>query len=145
MPRQQNALVCVADAGTQPAGLGARLAQSLREALPMRLVLENRFAPLAAIDDLVDRAGILDSQLADHAGRVAAAASCVIIKTPLQAPAMDGGRVKETAQGRSCEGGAGAAIASRNDANSSVDRATAASGQPGLCESFAVAGKTGIE
>src|SRR6266498_377621 len=62
-----------------------------------------------------------------------------------QASAMEGGRVQETAQGRSCEGEAGAAIASRNDANSSVHRATAASGQPGLCESFAVAGKTGIE
>ena len=63
-----------------PAGLGARLAQGLDEALPMRLVLEKRFAPATAIHDVLDLTGILDSQLAGHAGRMAALASYVIIK-----------------------------------------------------------------
>ena len=37
-------------------------------------------APLAAIHTVVDRAGILDAQLASHDGRVARAASCGKIK-----------------------------------------------------------------
>jgi len=49
-----------------PAGLGASLAQGLDEALPIRVVFEDGFAPIAAIQDVVDRAGIFDAQLAQH-------------------------------------------------------------------------------
>jgi hypothetical protein len=72
------------DVGVQlPAGLGARLAQRLDEALPIRLVLEDRLAVVAAIHDAVDRTGILDSHLARHDARVTRAALVVNIKTPL--------------------------------------------------------------
>jgi len=55
-----------------PAGLGAHLDEGFDEALAIGLVLEDPLAPVAAIYDVVDRAGILDSQLAGHDGRVAA-------------------------------------------------------------------------
>jgi hypothetical protein len=53
-----------------PARLGARLAQRLDETLVIQLVLKDQLAPVTAIHDVVDRAGIFDSQLAGHAGRV---------------------------------------------------------------------------
>jgi len=64
----------------QAGGLGARLAQRLDETLPILVIVEDRFAPVAAIHDVVDRSGILDSQLARHAGRMARAASGINIK-----------------------------------------------------------------
>ncbi len=62
-----------------PAGLGASLGKSFNEAMAVHIVLEDRLAPVAAIHDVVDRAGILDAQLAGHDGRVARAASRVNI------------------------------------------------------------------
>ncbi len=50
-----------------PAGLGARLPQGLQETLPIRVVLENGFTAVTAIHDVIDRAGILDSEFAGHA------------------------------------------------------------------------------
>ena len=56
------------------------LAQRLDETLAIRVILEDRLAPVAAIHDVVNRAGILDSEFASHAGRMAIAALCVNIK-----------------------------------------------------------------
>ena len=55
-----------------PAGLGASLGEGFDEALVIRLVQADRFAPVAAIHDVVNRTEIFDSQLAGHDGRVAA-------------------------------------------------------------------------
>jgi hypothetical protein len=63
-----------------PAGLAARLTQRLDEALLIRVVFEDGFAPVPAIHDVVNRARILDSQLAGHAGRVGQTTSDVNIK-----------------------------------------------------------------
>ena len=66
-----------------PAGLGAHLGEGFDPALAglaIRIFPEDRLAAVAAIDDVVDRAGILDSQLAGHDGRVARTASCGNIK-----------------------------------------------------------------
>ncbi len=80
----------------QAGGLRAHLAQRWHERLAIRIVQEHRLAPVAALHDagragasqrkrMVDRATILDSQLASHDGRVARAASCFNIKTPFLA------------------------------------------------------------
>ncbi len=50
-----------------PARLGARLGERLDEAAAIRVVLADWFSPVAAIHDVINRAGILDSQLAGHA------------------------------------------------------------------------------
>jgi hypothetical protein len=63
-----------------PTRLGASLAQRLNEALPIRIIHEDPFAPVTAIHDVINRASILDSQLAGHDGRVALAALCINIK-----------------------------------------------------------------
>ena len=47
-----------------PASLSANLAQRLNEALAIRIVHENPLAPVTAIHDVINRASILDSQLA---------------------------------------------------------------------------------
>ena len=47
-----------------PARLSANLAQRLNEALAIRIVHEDQFAPVTAIHDVINRASILDSQLA---------------------------------------------------------------------------------
>ena len=57
-----------------PARLSASLAQRLNEALAIRIIHEDPFAPVTAIHDVINRAGILDSQLAGHDGKVALAA-----------------------------------------------------------------------
>ena len=57
-----------------PVRLGANLAQRLDEALAIRIIPEDQFAPVTAIHDVINRASILDSQLAGHAGRGALAA-----------------------------------------------------------------------
>ena len=44
-----------------PARLGANLAQRLNEALAIRIIHENQFAPVSAIHDLINRANLLDS------------------------------------------------------------------------------------
>ena len=47
-----------------PARLGANLAQRVDEALAIRIIDEDQFAPVTAIQDVINRASILDSQLA---------------------------------------------------------------------------------
>src|ERR1035437_9217464 len=60
------------------------------EALAIRIVPEDRLAPVAAIQDVADRTGILDSQLAGHDRSVARATSCVNIKNqPLYGTQFD--------------------------------------------------------
>jgi hypothetical protein len=44
-----------------PARLSASLAQSLNEALAIRIIHEDQFAPVTAIHDVKNRASILDS------------------------------------------------------------------------------------
>jgi hypothetical protein len=51
-----------------PARLGANLAQRLNEALAIRIIHEDQFAPVTAIHDVINRAGLLDSQLAGQVG-----------------------------------------------------------------------------
>ncbi len=63
-----------------PARLGANLAQRLDEALAIRIIHEDQFALVTAIHDVINRASILDSQLAGHTRRVALAALCINIK-----------------------------------------------------------------
>ena len=63
-----------------PVRLGTILAQRLDEALAIRIIHEDPFAPVTAIHDVINRTSILDSQLAGHAGRVVLAASIVNIK-----------------------------------------------------------------
>jgi hypothetical protein len=69
----------------EPAGLGARLGERFDEASPIRIIQEDQLASVAAIHDVVDRPGILDSQLARHAGRIPRGNSVVNIKNrPLE-------------------------------------------------------------
>ncbi len=63
-----------------PARLGANLAQRLDEALTIHVIHEDQLAPVAAIHAVINRAGILDSQLARHAGRVPSGPLYVNIK-----------------------------------------------------------------
>ena len=51
-----------------PARLGASLAQRVDEALAIRIIHEDPFAPVTAIHDVINRASILDSQLAGRDG-----------------------------------------------------------------------------
>jgi hypothetical protein len=51
-----------------PAGFGASLAQRGEEPLPILIIAENGFPPVAAAHHMINRAGILDSNLARHAG-----------------------------------------------------------------------------
>ena len=63
-----------------PARLGAKLAQHLDVALAIRSIPEDPFAPVTAIHDVINRASLLDSQLAGHPRRVALAALHINIK-----------------------------------------------------------------
>ena len=63
-----------------PISFRARLRQRGDEQLPILVSEEDRFPPVAAIHDVINRARIFDSQLAGHAGRMAFAPSCVNIK-----------------------------------------------------------------
>jgi hypothetical protein len=63
-----------------PVGLGANLGERLDEALAIRLVQEDWLAQVTAIHDVVDCAGILDSQLAGYDPKVARAALLINIK-----------------------------------------------------------------
>lgn len=56
-----------------PGGLGAHLGKGFDPSLAglmIRMVPEYRLAPVAAIHDVVDPAGILDAELAGHDARV---------------------------------------------------------------------------
>ena len=48
--------------------------------MAIRIIHEDPFAPITAIHDVINRASLLDSQLADHVRRVALAALCINIK-----------------------------------------------------------------
>ena len=61
------------------ARLGASLTQGLDETLATRVVVEDGFASVAAIHDVINRAGIFDSDLARHEGSVAAPPQLLII------------------------------------------------------------------
>ena len=50
------------------ARLGANLAQCGKEALAIRIIHGDQFAPVTAIHDVINRASLLDSQLAGHDG-----------------------------------------------------------------------------
>ncbi len=63
-----------------PVRLGADLAQRLDEALAIRSIPEDPFVPVTAIHEVINRASLLDSQLAGPAGRGALAASPINIK-----------------------------------------------------------------
>ncbi len=63
-----------------PARLGASFAQRLSEALAIRIIHEDQFAPVTAIHDVINRASLLDFQLSGHDGRAALAALCINIK-----------------------------------------------------------------
>ena len=63
-----------------PTSLRARFAQRLDQTLPIRVVLEDRFAPVAPIHHMIHCPRILDSQFARPARRRAAAPSCVNLK-----------------------------------------------------------------
>ena len=54
--------------------------QRVDEALAIRIIHEDPFAPVTAIHDVINRASLLDSQLAGRDGRVALAALCINIK-----------------------------------------------------------------
>jgi len=63
-----------------PARLGANLAQRLNEALAIRIIREDQFAPVTAIHDEINGVSLLDSQLAGHAGGAPLAALHINIK-----------------------------------------------------------------
>jgi len=62
------------------ARLSGSLAQRFDEALAIRIINEDQFEPVTAIHDVINRAGILDSQLAGHTRGVALAALYINIK-----------------------------------------------------------------
>src|SRR5262245_35822106 len=49
-----------------PTGLGAGLPERLKKKLPIRIILENRFTPIAVVHHLVNRPGALNSELTSH-------------------------------------------------------------------------------
>jgi hypothetical protein len=63
-----------------PARLGASLAQRVDEALAIRIIHEDQFAPVTAIHHVINGVSLLDSQLAGQDGGVALAALCINIK-----------------------------------------------------------------
>jgi hypothetical protein len=63
-----------------PTGLSASLAQRVDEALSIRIIHEDPFVPVTAIHDVINRASLLDSQLAGHEGRVALGVLYINIK-----------------------------------------------------------------
>src|SRR5947208_16730380 len=50
-----------------PAGLAASFAQGVDEPLPIRVIAENGFAPVAAIHPVIYRARVLNAKLSRHA------------------------------------------------------------------------------
>ena len=61
--------VTLTDIGVNlPTRLDANLAQRLNEALAIRVIDEDQFAPVTAIHDVINRTIILDSQLAGRDG-----------------------------------------------------------------------------
>ena len=58
----------------------SNLAQRVDEALAIRIIHGDQFAPVTAIHDVINRASLLGSQLAGHARGVALAALYINIK-----------------------------------------------------------------
>ncbi|MDA1275833.1 MAG: hypothetical protein O2960_17600 [Verrucomicrobia bacterium] len=54
-----------------PVGLLARLGQSLDELMPVHVTQEDVFTLISTAHDVINRAGIPDSQFTRHAGRIA--------------------------------------------------------------------------
>jgi septum formation inhibitor-activating ATPase MinD len=52
-----------------PAGLGAGFREGFKETDAVVVVLEDGFTAVTAIHHVIDRSGVLDSQLAGHDGR----------------------------------------------------------------------------
>jgi len=50
-----------------PIGFRARLGQRGDEQLPIPVIVEDRFPPVAAVQDVINRAGIFHAELACHA------------------------------------------------------------------------------
>jgi hypothetical protein len=57
-----------------PAGLATRLVQGGKETLAVLVVTEDVYAPVAPVQHVIDRAGVLHSKLAGH-GRDSAGAA----------------------------------------------------------------------
>ena len=51
-----------------PAGAGAALAERFEKRFPIRIILEEGFAAVAAIPHMIDSPRILEPKLASHAG-----------------------------------------------------------------------------
>jgi hypothetical protein len=49
-----------------PSGFGASLAESFDEGVSIAVILENGFAPVAPVHDMVNGARILETQLSGH-------------------------------------------------------------------------------
>ncbi len=63
-----------------PAGLDAHFGESRSKALTVRIVEKDRLAPVTATQEVVDRTGVLDSQLSGHHASVVRIALVVNIK-----------------------------------------------------------------
>ena len=55
----------------QPAGLVTRLTESVQKTLPILVILEDGFLPVAAIQRMINRSGIFHPQLPHHARKPA--------------------------------------------------------------------------
>jgi len=60
-----------------PAGAGAALTERFEKRFPIRIILEDGFAAVAAIHHMIDGPLILEPKLASHADRVGIKAFCV--------------------------------------------------------------------
>ena len=63
-----------------PVCFGASLGQRLDKALAIRVIHEDQLTPVTAIHDVINRAGIFDSQLVGQAGKVLRASLYITIK-----------------------------------------------------------------
>ena len=64
-----------------PAGLRATLRQRPDETLPIRVIVKNQLPPVTAVQDVVNRARILHSQLASHASSLTGQQQLSITRT----------------------------------------------------------------
>ena len=60
-----------------PLGFAARLVKGFQKTPPVDVVVVNRLPPIASVHDMVDRSGVLDTQLAGHGLTVSALELCV--------------------------------------------------------------------
>src|SRR5688572_32983664 len=64
-----------------PAGPGAALSKRFEKGFPVVIILEDGLAAVAAAHDMINRALILNAQLACHAERVGPASRLSIVRT----------------------------------------------------------------